>query len=277
MLEVNNKRLDSDIVAISLKIPRLEEEKQNFVLTKNFKEAGRISNEIKIQKEEKEKIQTKMTDNKHKIDNLKESSLKCDEELNHLIDQKGEEEKELNIVQYEYLLITKERLIDLIEKYKNKNNNDYIYLEEELSLFGKELKNLSELKYIKERFNVNEKIEIEETKIKEDNSYEIKVKTEEKETKIENPEQIKSLVQEAENMINQTETNSDNPIIEANNTTAQPVMSEEEKLELKNKIQKEITDLEVQISECINSEDYDKADELQNTINNLQIQLKNII
>lgn len=76
LLEINNKRIDSDISTISLKIPKLEEEKQNFVLLKNFKEAGKISNELKLLKEEKEKLTVKISDNKNKTNLMKEANLK---------------------------------------------------------------------------------------------------------------------------------------------------------------------------------------------------------
>ena len=56
---------------IVLKIPSLEEEKQKYVISKNFKEAGKISGELKAQKEEKDKLSSKIQENKSKI------SLRC--------------------------------------------------------------------------------------------------------------------------------------------------------------------------------------------------------
>lgn len=69
-LEVNNKRLESEIVAIDLRIPTLEEEKKSYVSQKNFKEAGRVSNELKSLLENKTKNITKIDENKINIQEL---------------------------------------------------------------------------------------------------------------------------------------------------------------------------------------------------------------
>ena len=54
-LEVNIKKLESEIAVINMKMPALEEEKKSFVSAKNFKEAGRVSNELKAFLENKTK------------------------------------------------------------------------------------------------------------------------------------------------------------------------------------------------------------------------------
>lgn len=69
--DVSSKRLESDIFSIDLRAPTLEEEKKSFVGLKNFKEAGRVSNELKQLNENKTKAVEKIIENKEKIENLK--------------------------------------------------------------------------------------------------------------------------------------------------------------------------------------------------------------
>ncbi len=47
--------MQSEITQIEIKLPALEEEKKGFVQSKNFKEAGRVSNELKASIQKKEK------------------------------------------------------------------------------------------------------------------------------------------------------------------------------------------------------------------------------
>lgn len=72
-LDVSSKRLESDIFTIDMRIPTLEEEKKGFVSLRNFKEAGRVSAELKQLSENKIRNQEKITENKEKIIELKTS------------------------------------------------------------------------------------------------------------------------------------------------------------------------------------------------------------
>ncbi len=197
-LEINNKRLESDISVIVLKIPRLEEEKQNFVISKNFKEAGRVAGELKAQKEEKDRLSIKTEENKQKISQLKETNLKFDKELEVSIEEKDIEERELNIVRYEYLLTYKIQIEEIIDKLKSKNSNELKTFEEELEIINIEIANLYSLPYLKARFPETNTIH-KESELKEE---EVVEKVEEAEFK---QEATDSLVKEERSNIQDAE------------------------------------------------------------------------
>jgi chromosome segregation ATPase len=72
ILETTSKRLESDIFSIDMRVPNLEEEKKGYVALKNFKEAGRVSNELKQLNENKTKYVEKIKENKQMVEELKE-------------------------------------------------------------------------------------------------------------------------------------------------------------------------------------------------------------
>lgn len=147
--------MESDISVIVLKIPRLEEEKQNFVNSKNFKEAGRVAGELKTFKEEKEKLSVKTEENKQKISLLKETNNKFDNELQVSIEEKEIEERELNFVCYEYLLTYRVIIQEIIERMKSKPTNEMNIFEEELDIINSEISKLYSLPYLKARYPEN--------------------------------------------------------------------------------------------------------------------------
>jgi hypothetical protein len=68
-LEVNIKKLESEIMTIDLRIPTLEEEKKSYIAKKMFKDAGRVTNELTtLNKNKSMNIET-IAFNKEKIDN----------------------------------------------------------------------------------------------------------------------------------------------------------------------------------------------------------------
>jgi hypothetical protein len=68
-LEINIKKLESEIMTIDLRIPTLEEEKKGYISKKMFKDAGRVTNELTtLNKNKSMNIET-ITFNKEKIDN----------------------------------------------------------------------------------------------------------------------------------------------------------------------------------------------------------------
>jgi chromosome segregation ATPase len=72
ILDTNCKRLESDIFAIDMRIPNLDEEKKGYVTLKNFKEAGRISNELKQLNDNRIICVEKIKENKQMVEELKE-------------------------------------------------------------------------------------------------------------------------------------------------------------------------------------------------------------
>jgi phage shock protein A len=70
-LEVNIKKLESEIMTIDLRIPNLEEEKKSYIAKKQFKDAGRVTNElVTLNKTKSMNIET-IVFNKEKIENMR--------------------------------------------------------------------------------------------------------------------------------------------------------------------------------------------------------------
>lgn len=174
-LEINNKRIDSDINVIVLKIPSLEEEKQKYVISKNFKEAGKISGELKAQKEEKDKLSSKIQENKSKISLLKDVNDRLDRELALSIEEKQKVVKELNILKYQYLLSYKHQIEEQLERVRIKGNEETKLFEEELKMVNKDILLLYENDYIRAKF-LDESKQEKMRQNSNDNNYEIKIK-----------------------------------------------------------------------------------------------------
>ena len=64
VLNVNNKIMQGEINQIEIKLPSLEEEKKSYISIKNFKEAGRVSKELKESIEKKNQNMNKIEKNK---------------------------------------------------------------------------------------------------------------------------------------------------------------------------------------------------------------------
>jgi hypothetical protein len=135
-LEVNIKKLENEIATNDLKKPALEEEKKSFVTAKNFKDAGRVSSELKYISENKTKNITKIEENKNRILNLKSENEKCEEELLKIKEEKLSEERELSLTRYEYLLMYK----DYLENTKSRFSENLTINDDEGSLIESEVK-----------------------------------------------------------------------------------------------------------------------------------------
>ena len=93
--------MQSEITQIEIKLPALEEEKKGFVQTKNFKEAGRVSHELKASIEKKEKNAQMIEKNKNDIEifnqQLKQFDLNIENEVNNINKNKEEKNSEIEI------------------------------------------------------------------------------------------------------------------------------------------------------------------------------------
>ena len=207
--------MQSEITQIEIKLPALEEEKKGFVQSKNFKEAGRVSNELKASIQKKEKNAEIIEKNKNDIEILNQQLKEFDSQIEKLKEEKKENEKELNKLRYHYLNDNLKTMNSYLSF--NTSNNDLL---EEISITKEDINNLLEIDYIKEIYDKekeNEKkennIEIQndlltqENKMIEENNNEInnEVKEEEKKvelTKEEIEEKIKELNEEIEKAVN---------------------------------------------------------------------------
>jgi hypothetical protein len=170
-LELMNKKLEAEVLGWNMKIPSLEEEKKGFVVMKNFKEAGRVSNELKNILENKNKNLEKIEENKVSVNEMINEIENINIELMKIKENKEKEEKEFNINKYEYFTGYKEELNTLYGNLKGRNSskNDLENVGEEIVFVDNELEALEKFDYILEKFpkkkNVEEQVQEEENNI----------------------------------------------------------------------------------------------------------------
>lgn len=163
-LELMNKKLEAEVLGWNMKIPSLEEEKKGFVLLKNFKEAGRVSNELKNILENKNQNLSSIEENKISVNQMKSDIENIHIELTKIKEHKEKEEKEFNINKYEYFTGYKDELNILYANLKgrNHNKNDIENVGEEIVFVDSELEVLEKFDYILEKFpkkKVQEQVE----------------------------------------------------------------------------------------------------------------------
>ncbi len=144
-LDVSLKKLENELVSIDVKIPSLEEEKKTYVASKNFKEAGRVSNELKLINETKLKSLEMIKINKEKIYKLKESISLDEKEIENIQNSKNEFFVEKNINKYEYLTCYYKQLKEFIEdfvlksEYTNINREGNGFYSEQVFILNEEV------------------------------------------------------------------------------------------------------------------------------------------
>lgn len=147
-LNVSNKLMESEITQIEIRLPALEEEKKGFVQTKNFKEAGRVSHELKASLEKKAKNQELIKQNKTNIDLYQKELTEFENNIKNLENEKEIHERELNIAKYEHLM----NYLDTLNSYidENRANGDLI---DEIRFTKEEMEYLMQFDYIKLKFS----------------------------------------------------------------------------------------------------------------------------
>lgn len=123
--QINNltgaiKKLETELVSCEIRIPSLEEEKKSYVVAKNFKEAGRVSNELKALNETKIKNQSIIQAHQGLILELKKQIKIIDSDLTLKEKESCDIYIESNITRYEYLLCYQKQIQDFIQEYKAK-------------------------------------------------------------------------------------------------------------------------------------------------------------
>ena len=200
--------MQSEITQIEIKLPALEEEKKGFVQSKNFKEAGRVSNELKASIQKKEKNAEIIEKNKNDIEILNQQLKEFDSQIEKLKEEKKENEKELNKLRYHYLNDNLKTMNSYLSF--NTSNNDLL---EEISITKEDINNLLEIDYIKEIYD----------------------KEKENENKENNIEIQNDLLTQENNMIEEKKENEEN-----NNEINNQVKEEEKKIELTKELKKKL-------------------------------------
>jgi hypothetical protein len=133
-MEFAIKKYEAEILGWDMKIPSLEEEKKGSVALKNFKEAGRVSNELKAIIEGKKTNLTLIEENKSKINEFKIEIENINEELEKIRESRTLEEKEMNISKYDYILSYQEEIRKALQKISEQNKDEIYKLEKEVSI-----------------------------------------------------------------------------------------------------------------------------------------------
>ena len=127
--------MQGEINQIEIKLPSLEEEKKSYISIKNFKEAGRVSKELKDSLEKKNINIEKIEKNKKDIEKFESELKKYQEEIENYESENQKLEKELDIYKYK-------NLINAV------NTMNYFYENEQ-----KDSKILEEIKLTKEQID----------------------------------------------------------------------------------------------------------------------------
>ncbi len=137
------KKLEAELISIDIRLPCLEEEKKTYVASKNFKEAGKVSNELKSLNETKIKNLEKIKSNKEKIAELKQENSILENEFSDIEKEKSVFFVEKNITKYEYLIFYLKQLKEFIDEYVSKSEYARVNIDSK-SLYSENLYNLNE-------------------------------------------------------------------------------------------------------------------------------------
>ena len=155
VLNVNNKIMQGEINQIEIKLPALEEEKKSYIQIKNFKEAGRVSKELKESIEKKNKNIDQIQKNKKDIEKFEAELKKYQNDVENLEKENQQFEKDLDISKYKNLI---NALNTMNYFYNNEQKNGKIF--DEIKLTKEQINALKikdhVIQYIKENNNIEE-------------------------------------------------------------------------------------------------------------------------
>lgn len=308
LLEHNNKKLESEIIGLDLKVPGLEEEKIKFVTAKNFKEAGKVSGELKKLQENKIELKNKIEENNKNMEELKVNNELAKSNINKIVIEIDENKQMLKGIHYEGLVLLKLSYQDSIKSSDSKSEL-LESLINGLKLVENEILELEKLPYIKEkyvkfreeklRFELEEeerqKLQVDkqdeiiqdqiidnEAEIKE-NSEEIKNEINEKNEKnevinednVENKDKGKYCIYILSADIEEVDIKDENieneKIENIEEETIKDVNPSNEALEEFKNSKIAVYDLNLELEKVVANEDYDEADRIQSKIDGLNI------
>ena len=147
--------MQGQISQIEIKLPSLEEEKKSYIQIKNFKEAGRVSKELKESIEKKNQNISKIESNKKEIEKFETELKKYQNDIENLEKENQQFEKDLDISKYKNLVNALNTMNYFYEK-EQKNGK----ISEEIKLTEEQINTLKikehVLQYIKDNENNDE-------------------------------------------------------------------------------------------------------------------------
>lgn len=151
LLELNIRNYENEISSLDLKVPSLEESKVKHVNSKNYKEAGKVSAELKRITELKAGLQAKIVENSEKIGVLSNEAYEKDVNLKEIDENISQCSIEIDKVTYINSIAYKESQVNLYNELKamgdliNAQN-----LKKGIEQLKEEINKLKEKDYIKE-------------------------------------------------------------------------------------------------------------------------------
>ena len=164
-MNVNSKLMKGEIQQIEIKLPSLEEEKKSYIQIKNFKEAGRVSKELKESIEKKNKNISKIESNKKEIEKLEAELNRYQSDIENLEKENQQFEKDLDIAKYKSLINS----LNTMNEFYNKEQKSG-KISEEIKLAKDQINILKIKEHVIQYIKDNNDIEEEKIVINNDKS-----------------------------------------------------------------------------------------------------------
>ena len=236
VLDLQNKRINSEIISVDANIENLEDIKKSLVAKKQFKEAQNTNNEIKKNQTNKQGLTELLNGNKQEIDSLMKDNNEQNEQSEKLVKENEAYDKQIKENNNKYIKSYRDILKDFYENV-DENDNDINMIKEEMEIINKE---------------IGEEDPKEEAP-KEEAPKEEETKEEEKPSTKEEEQQKTEEVKEEE---------------------PKKELTPEEKEAKKSELEATIKDLEVKLDEQVKLENFDECDVINTQIENLKAELK---
>lgn len=257
VLDLQNKRINSEIVSVEANIENFEDIKKSFVAKKQFKEAQATNNEIKKYQTNKQSLTELLNGNKDEINSLTQENNAQNESKQKLI----QENESLNMIIKEnndkYIKSYFDILKDFYENF-DENDADINFVKEEFDIVKNEIgENHEEIK--------EDKKEITQEKVPKGDSEQSEIQNEVHQEPKEK-EEIKKESPKEETHEEKKEEAKEQPLSEEEIKK----LKEEKKKELEETIAK----LEKELDEVVKVENYEEADVINTKIEKLKEELK---
>lgn len=304
VIELNIRNHENEISSLDLKVPSLEESKIKHVNSKNYKEAGKVSAELKRISELKTGLQGKIFESTEKISLLQNETNEKEGNLKEIEESISQCNIEIDKITYINSVVYKDSQMSLYNELKVKG--DLINaqnLKKGIEQLKEEIKVLKEKEHIRMLIEVKE---IEENEIQSENKRESKLskgesvveekniskfddetkedrqdqhenenKKEENEKKDEekekeNEDEVKEneeevmIIEKKETIIEKNENQTDDNL----DQKQKDLFPKEEELNIYKESKLKIEKLNTDLEEALQVEDYELADSIQNQIDN---------
>ena len=280
VLNMQNKRISSEISSVEANIQNFEDTKKAHVAKKQFKDAQIANNEIKKCQESKAQLDEFLKGNLEEIEVLNNDNKETNKSINNLNEEIKNCEKCIKEDNDKYLINLLNILKQFIEDVED-NDPDKKMIQETIKMVTWEIYPNGEPEEQKiDENNEEENNEKNDNNEKKEEKKEESDKKEEKEEKEENKEENKENKEDKDNNENKEDKEKEEKKEEKEETEEERLKREEEEKIKKEKeiadIKEEIKDLEQKLEILINEEKYDECDTTNTKIEELKEKLKKL-